>query len=159
MNVSVVVDSPIGPLSVRVDDAGRLCGLDFGARSGCSDPAGATLGVQRQLAEYFAGERKAFDLPIAWPRGTAFQIAVWEQLRRIPYGETRSYGQIAAAIGRPSACRAVGAANGANPIAIVVPCHRVIGAGGGLTGFGGGLPIKRALLDLERSPARLPSLV
>lgn len=106
--------------------------------------------TRRQLAEYLAGERRAFDLPLA-PRGTDFERRVWEALLAIPYGETRSYLEIAAAIGRPAACRAVGRANGRNPIAVVIPCHRVIGSDGSLTGYGGGLPLKRFLLDLENS--------
>jgi methylated-DNA-[protein]-cysteine S-methyltransferase len=104
--------------------------------------------ARRQLGEYLAGERRAFDLPLA-PRGTEFERQVWQALAAIPYGETRSYLEIAAAIGRPAACRAVGRANGSNPIAVVIPCHRVIGADGSLTGYGGGLPLKRFLLDLE----------
>jgi methylated-DNA-[protein]-cysteine S-methyltransferase len=102
-----------------------------------------------QLAEYFAREREVFDLPLA-PSGTPFQRRVWQALCAIPYGETTSYGAIARTIGMPSGSRAVGAANGRNPIAIVVPCHRVIGASGDLTGYGGGLPVKRWLLDHER---------
>jgi methylated-DNA-[protein]-cysteine S-methyltransferase len=102
-----------------------------------------------QLAEYFAGKRRVFDLPLG-PRGTGFQARVWRELTKIPYGETCSYGDIARAVGRPSASRAVGAANGRNPIAIIVPCHRVIGASGELTGYGGGLPMKRWLLAHER---------
>jgi len=101
-----------------------------------------------QLREYFAGTRRHFALALA-PRGTPFQLAVWQVLRAIPYGQTRSYGEIARGLGRPEAARAVGLANGANPLPIIVPCHRVIGADGSLTGFGGGLPIKRALLQLE----------
>ena len=106
----------------------------------------------RQLTEYFDGERQEFDLPLRLS-GTEFQLLVLEELRRIPYGETTSYGAIAARIGRPKAVRAVGAANGRNPIPIVVPCHRVIGAGGDLTGFGGGLGTKEALLRLESEHA------
>lgn len=106
----------------------------------------------RQLTEYFDGERQAFDLPLRLS-GTEFQLLVLEELRRIPYGETTSYGAIAARIGRPKAVRAVGAANGRNPIPIIVPCHRVIGAGGDLTGFGGGLGTKEALLRLESEHA------
>jgi methylated-DNA-[protein]-cysteine S-methyltransferase len=102
-----------------------------------------------QLAEYFAGARTEFDLPLA-PQGTAFQRIVWDQLLAIPYGVTRSYGEVARAIGRPAASRAVGAANGRNPIAIIVPCHRVIGADGTLTGYGGGMSAKRWLLDHEQ---------
>ena len=101
-----------------------------------------------QLEEYFAGKRRRFDLPLA-PRGTEFQRCVWRALLEIPYGRTVSYGELARRIARPSASRAVGLANGANPLPIIVPCHRVIGADGSLTGFGGGLPIKRKLLALE----------
>ena len=104
--------------------------------------------VRRQLAEYFAGRRRDFDLPLA-PRGTAFERQVWEALLAIPYGETRSYAEIARSIGHPDACRAVGRANGRNPIPIVIPCHRVIGSDGSLTGYGGGLDLKRLLLGLE----------
>jgi methylated-DNA-[protein]-cysteine S-methyltransferase len=102
-----------------------------------------------ELAEYFAGARRAFDLPLA-PRGTAFQQRVWDQLRALEYGATASYREIAVRIGAPTATRAVGAANGRNPIPIVIPCHRVIGADGRLTGFGGGLELKRRLLELEQ---------
>lgn len=104
--------------------------------------------VQRQLAEYFAGLRKNFDLPLVLS-GTDFQKRCWQALREIPYGETRSYGDIARAVGSPKAFRAVGMANHRNPIAIIVPCHRVIGSGGSLTGFGGGLDVKAFLLGLE----------
>lgn len=102
-----------------------------------------------ELRRYFAGEHLQFSCPLDL-HGTPFQIAVWEELFRIPYGETRSYADIARAIGRPAAVRAVGAANGANPIAIIVPCHRVIGSNGSLTGYGGGLPTKEWLLAMER---------
>ena len=105
-----------------------------------------------QLREYFAGKRRTFDLPLA-PRGTAFQERVWRALLAIPFGETCSYGDIARAIGRPSASRAVGAANGKNPIAIIIPCHRVIGTSGALVGYGGGLPTKRWLLEHEYTSA------
>lgn len=101
-----------------------------------------------QLQEYFAGLRRVFELPLA-PRGTAFQLRVWQALREIAYGETVSYGELARGLGLAGGARAVGLANGANPLPIIVPCHRVIGADGSLTGFGGGLPIKRALLSLE----------
>jgi O-6-methylguanine DNA methyltransferase len=104
--------------------------------------------AERQLRAYFGGELRQFDLPLDL-RGTDFQLRVWRELESIPYGETRSYSQIAAAIGAPQAVRAVGAANGANPIPIVVPCHRVIGSGGKLVGYGGGLPLKKRLLELE----------
>lgn len=102
----------------------------------------------RQLEEYFAGRRKVFDLPLN-PQGTPFQQKVWRALCAVPYGQTASYGRIAAAVGSPKACRAVGMANHANPIAIFIPCHRIIGSDGSLTGYGGGLDIKRALLALE----------
>jgi methylated-DNA-[protein]-cysteine S-methyltransferase len=108
------------------------------------------LEAAQQLRAYFAGELREFRLPLDL-RGTEFQLRVWRQLLTIPYGETRSYGEIARAMGAPNAVRAVGAANGANPIAIVVPCHRVIGSGGKLVGYGGGLPLKKRLLELERA--------
>jgi methylated-DNA-[protein]-cysteine S-methyltransferase len=104
--------------------------------------------VAAQLAEYFAGKRRDFALPVA-PRGSEFQRRVWEELSRIPYGATISYAELAARIGRPGASRAVGRANGTNPIPVVIPCHRVIGTDGSLTGYGGGMPLKRALLALE----------
>lgn len=108
--------------------------------------------VKRQLAAYFAGERRAFDFPLALT-GTEFQKRVWDTLLMIPFGETRSYGWLAQRIGRPTASRAVGAANGANPIPIIIPCHRVIGSNGALTGFGGGIETKRFLLQHEGAPA------
>lgn len=110
--------------------------------------------ARRQLQDYFAGQRRTFDLPLDF-RGTAFQRRVWSALLTIPYGETRSYGEIARAIGSPDASRAVGAANGRNPISIIAPCHRVIGQNGSLTGFGGGIENKAFLLDLERAPRLL----
>ncbi|MBP6875729.1 MAG: methylated-DNA--[protein]-cysteine S-methyltransferase [Candidatus Eisenbacteria bacterium] len=116
---------------------------------GADDGAAAILKeTQAQLEEYFAGKRRKFDLPLD-VRGTEFQKRVWKELQKIPFGETASYGDIAKRIGRVSACRAVGAANGRNPISIIVPCHRVIGANGTLTGFGGGLEAKALLLDHE----------
>src|SRR4051794_35862789 len=155
------VDSPIGEL-LLVSDGEALCGLSMqgGRRPLRIDPAWSAArepfeAVTRQLGEYFAGERTAFDLPLQ-PHGTDFQRAGWAALRAIPYGETRSYGEIARAVGRPDAVRAVGAANGSNPIAVIVPCHRVIGADGSLTGFGGGLERKRILLDLEQGRVALP---
>jgi methylated-DNA-[protein]-cysteine S-methyltransferase len=105
-----------------------------------------------QLDDYFAGKRRDFDLPLA-PSGTDFQLRVWAALREIPYGETWSYLELATKVGNPKACRAVGLANGRNPIAVIVPCHRVIGADGSLTGYGGGVDRKRLLLDLERTTA------
>lgn len=107
-----------------------------------------------QLGEYFAGQRTTFDLPLE-PDGTAFERSVWEELTRIPYGQTISYGQLAHRLGNPKAVRAVGRANGQNPISIIIPCHRVIGASGQLVGYGGGLDRKRFLLDLEQEPSRL----
>jgi len=107
-----------------------------------------------QLRRYFAGELREFDMPLDM-QGTAFQKRVWDALLKIPYGETRSYGHVANTIGAPKAVRAVGAANGRNPVPIIVPCHRVIGAGGSLTGYGGGLPLKRFLLDLESRHSHL----
>jgi O-6-methylguanine DNA methyltransferase len=111
--------------------------------------------TETQLLEYLSGTRRQFDLPLDL-RGTTFQQIVWNAVTAIPYGETTTYGAIAAHIGRPSAARAVGAANGANPVPVVVPCHRVLGTDGALTGYGGGLPVKRALLALEQT-GRLPS--
>lgn len=105
--------------------------------------------ILHQLKQYFAGNRREFDLTVA-PQGTPFQERVWQELCRIPYGETASYGAIAARIGNPKACRAVGMANSKNPIPIIIPCHRIIGKDGSLTGFGGGLAVKKQLLDLER---------
>ncbi len=152
------VDSPVGPLTL-VAEEGALCGLymqlqrhrpDDG-RFGSPAPEGLEV-VAEQLGEYFAGERRDFDLTLR-AAGSAFQHEVWTALRQIPYGETESYGDLAARIGRPGAARAVGLANGRNPISIVVPCHRVIGADGRLAGYGGGSERKRALLDLERTTA------
>src|SRR4051794_31263728 len=150
--------TPIGDLLLTADDDGALTALHLPNRHG--DTSGLQrddehLGPARaQLTEYFAGERTAFDLPLR-PIGAPFQLRVWEALLEIPYGETTSYGELARRIGAPGAARAVGAANGANPLAIVVPCHRVIGASGALTGYGGGLECKRALLDLEAGRAAL----
>ena len=150
--------TPIGELLLTADDDGALTGVNLPNRH--PDPVGWERDdellepARRQLTEYFAGERTTFDLPLR-PAGAPFQLRVWEALLRIPYGETVSYGEIAREIGHPTASRAVGAANGRNPIAIVVPCHRVIGANGSLTGYGGGLECKRALLDLEVGRAAL----
>jgi methylated-DNA-[protein]-cysteine S-methyltransferase len=142
----MIIDSPVGPLTL-VERDGALTQLSFGAHG--DSPATALLRrAVKQLNEYFAGSRHSFDLPLA-PSGTEFQLACWRALSEIPYGETRSYGEQARHIGRPDRARAVGAANGANPIAIILPCHRVIGADGSLVGFGGGLETKRRLLDLE----------
>lgn len=118
------------------------------------EDATAFADVARQLDEYFAGARRTFDLRLA-PVGTSFQTEVWQALLDIRYGETISYGELARRIGKPAASRAVGLANGSNPISIVIPCHRVIGSNGSLTGYGGGLPIKQHLLGLERGDRRL----
>lgn len=147
-----VTDTPIGELLLVASEAG-LERIEFEGRdrirpaSGQPDPERLKPAID-QLLEYFAGERRQFDLRLA-PRGTPFQLAVWNALLEIGYGQTRCYADIARTIGRPAAVRAVGAANGANPIPVVIPCHRVIGKGGSLTGFGGGLDMKRRLLDLE----------
>ena len=144
------VPSPIGPI-VLVADGDALVGAwlpphDALPEERSGDPV--LERAARQLAEYFEGGRREFDLPLAGP-GTAFQRDVWRELRAIPFGATRSYADVARAIGRPKATRAVGAANGANPLAIFVPCHRVIGRDGRLTGYGGGLEAKRWLLEHE----------
>jgi methylated-DNA-[protein]-cysteine S-methyltransferase len=141
------ISSPIGPLQVSVADDGALTGIAFGAGE-VSDDARFEPAVV-QLSEYFAGERTAFDLTLRPEVGSDFERRVWRELMDIPYGETASYGEIATRIGHPGKARAVGRANGRNPIAIVCPCHRVIGSDGSLTGYGGGLDKKRTLLDLE----------
>jgi methylated-DNA-[protein]-cysteine S-methyltransferase len=144
-------ESPVGPLLLS-GDRRALTGLRF--TDGVTIPRGLRRDdarfaeERRQLGEYFAGERTTFDFPLA-PEGSPFERRVWEALRAIPYGTTTTYGELAARLGTPAAARAVGAANGRNPIAIVVPCHRVIGARGELTGYGGGLDPKRALLAHE----------
>jgi methylated-DNA-[protein]-cysteine S-methyltransferase len=143
-----VIDTPIGPLTTHVDETGAVVGIDFGALDGERYPE-ATAEVDRQLWEYFEGSRTEFDVRLA-DIGTPFQRRVWELLRGIPYGETRSYGQLAAVLGQPGASRAVGRANATNPIPVIVPCHRVIGSTGTLTGFAGGLDAKRWLLEFER---------
>ena len=144
-----IYHSPVGDLQLEYEN-GAVTALKTVKADVQSDNALDALAetVFSQLDEYFAGTRTAFDFPCA-PQGTPFQQKVWAALREIPYGETRSYKQIAEAIGKPKACRAVGMANNRNPIIIVIPCHRVIGADGSLTGYGGGLEMKRALLDLE----------
>lgn len=149
------IDSPVGPLRLAADAAG-LRRIDFlpaagqpAAPAGWVRSATALLPVAAQLEAYFDGSLRAFSLPLA-PEGTPFQQRVWSGLCEIPYGETISYGQLAARLGNPKACRAVGLANGRNPLPIVVPCHRVIGQNGSLVGYGGGLPIKEKLLALER---------
>jgi len=156
MTRHAVLDSPVGPLRLVCDDqATALTGLyltdqrhqpdsaRFGTRDDTVLPA-----AREQLNAYWAGELTEFDVPLTTV-GTPFQVAVWDALRKVPYGSTCTYGDLAAAVGRPTAVRAVGAANGRNPVCIVVPCHRVVGAGGVLTGYAGGLERKRFLLDLE----------
>ncbi len=145
---SRTLPSPLGPLHLRVED-GAVVGLAFvdGPALG-DDPL--LDDAASQLLAYFAGQRRSFELPLA-PQGTPFQRAVWAALGAIPYGQTRTYGQLAAQLGDPGALRAVGRANGSNPIALLIPCHRVIGADGALTGYAGGLDRKRALLELEGS--------
>ena len=172
-----LIETPIDAmpgLCAMVDETGALVELDFlppggaeaavaraeargrrAARAGGAgvvdrvvwDPAAAEEAA-RQLGEYFRRERRDFDLPLA-PRGTPFQLRVWQELQAIPYGATVSYAELAARVGSPGAYRAVGRANGTNPIPVVIPCHRVINVGGALGGYGGGLPVKRALLELE----------
>ena len=153
-----VIDSPYGPLTLVADD-GILCGLYMTEQrhrppEESFGPRDETLfaEAEEQLQAYFSGDLKEFSLELHL-QGTPFQRTVWDQLRKIPYGETRSYGELAAALGNPSASRAVGLANGKNPIGIIVPCHRVVGADGSLTGYGGGLDRKRRLLDFERGTA------
>ena len=148
----MIVDSPLGALRLvaRGDELAGVYLPDRAAPAAAERSSPVLVRAARQLAEYFAGGRRAFDLPLA-PDGTGFQQLVWRTLLAIPYGQTRSYGELARAIGRPSASRAVGAANGRNPLAIVVPCHRVIGASGELTGYAGGMAAKRWLLELEAS--------
>jgi methylated-DNA-[protein]-cysteine S-methyltransferase len=154
------VDSPIGPL-LLVTDGRALTGLyltpwagDEIAADSREEPAHPVLAAAAdQLDAYFAGEREEFDLPLA-PAGTAFQRTVWAELERIPYGDTISYGELARRVGNPNASRAVGLANGRNPLPIVVPCHRVIGADGTLTGYGGGVERKQWLLEHEQAEDR-----
>ena len=155
-----IIDSPLGPLTA-VDDDGALAGLylseqrhlpdaaRFGPRDDTVLPA-----LREQLAAYFAGELRRFDLPLA-AAGTPFQRDVWSALRDVPYGTTCTYGDLAAALGRPTAVRAVGAANGRNPVCLVVPCHRVVGAAGALTGYAGGVERKAWLLAHERGQTTL----
>ena len=145
-----VMASPVGPLRLT-EEGGALTGVYFGGRTAEKEAPTALLReTQAQLEAYFAGSLREFDLPVAFG-GTPFQHAVWEALRQITYGRTSTYGQIAQKIGRPKAVRAVGHAIGRNPISIIVPCHRVIGKDGSLTGFAGGLAVKAALLALEGS--------
>lgn len=159
--LSAVVDSPVGPL-VLTAAGGALVALSMcdeapTGMGSARDAGGVLADAAAQLTEYFAGERTDFDLPLR-PNGSAFHRTVWAALLDIPYGRTESYGDLAARVGRPGAARAVGLANGRNPIGIVVPCHRVVGARGDLTGYAAGLDRKRFLLTLEQrvSGAALP---
>ena len=154
------IESPVGPLLLVGDEGGlRFVLFSKGGRPASPQPdwapdRGLLAEPVRQLAEYFKGKLRAFDVRVA-PVGTAFQRAVWLQLQAIPYGETVSYGELARRLGNPKAVRAVGLANGSNPISIIIPCHRVIGSNGSLVGYGGGLPTKQALLALERGQRTL----
>ena len=156
--ISAIHDSPVGKLTLYSDGA-ALTGIEFEEPKYPLAPAPRgddkiIAQARRELDAYFSGKLKAFSVALQ-PSGTPFQQKVWMALRKIPYGATRSYGQQAQAIGSPNASRAVGLANGKNPIPIIVPCHRVIGASGSLTGFGGGIPRKKYLLDLEQGALAL----
>lgn len=155
---SKIIPSPVGALTLVANDRALVAVLwerenparvRLGETVACRDHPLLCLAAA-QLGEYFAGDRRHFDLPLAF-HGTDFQRATWQELLKIPYGDTRSYAALATALGRPGAARAVGAANARNPISIIAPCHRVIGANGALTGFAGGLAAKQALLALERA--------
>lgn len=155
------LETPIGDLLLAGDEDG-LSLVSFPEGSMRRDPEPEWIYSEkpfaeaaRQLTDYFAGSLKAFDLSLK-PTGTEFQLAVLDELQKIPYGTTTSYGDIAERIGRPKAVRAVGAANGRNPLPIIIPCHRVVGSSGDLTGFGGGLPTKKALLRLEMEHSQFP---
>jgi len=150
-----VFPTAVGPITVVVDVSGAVTelwtsdrGVSLAVKSAYKPDSNAVADARKQIQEYAEGKRRVFDLRLE-PAGTPFQLEVWNQLLLIPYGETRSYGQLAATLGNPNASRAVGRANGTNPISIIIPCHRVIGANGTLTGYGGGLPMKRRLLELE----------
>ena len=166
MTTHVTIASPVGPLTL-VASGGRLTGLymdeqrhlpDWSRFGPAGDAASAPFGAAiEQLGRYFAGELTRFDLPLELA-GTPFQQQVWTALLDIPYGQTATYGELAAGLGKPAASRAVGLANGKNPISIVVPCHRVIGSDGSLTGYGGGIDRKRFLLDLEQGAAAQPGV-
>jgi methylated-DNA-[protein]-cysteine S-methyltransferase len=158
------IETAVGPLRVGVDDQGRLRRATFLSGDHGRDPRrdwadavrnGKAAAAAAQLRQYFAGERRSFDLPLAL-EGSEFQQKVWRALLEVPYGQTASYGEIARRIGMPGRARAVGRANGSNPIPVVVPCHRIIGSDGTLTGYGGGLHIKRYLLELESAAGSLP---
>jgi methylated-DNA-[protein]-cysteine S-methyltransferase len=147
MNGSLIVGTPLGLMTLTERD-GALIAAEFGALAP-NVPSPLLRRAGLELGEYFAGTRRSFTLPLS-PQGTDFQRAVWAALLEIPYGETRSYGEIARAVGKPGAARAVGMANNRNPLPVFIPCHRVIGADGALVGYGGGLEKKRFLLALEK---------
>lgn len=153
------IESPAGRLLLAGDNEGLHClyfqegrGEPYRPPASWHQDARPFVDVTRQLQEYFTGTRRQFELPLK-PEGTPFQLTVWRELQEIPYGKTISYGELARRIGNPSASRAVGLANGSNPISIIIPCHRVIGSNGKLTGYGGGLPNKQMLLNMERENA------
>lgn len=143
-----VYDFPLGKLKISCAEDAVTSVKPAGDEDGKGSPSDLSDEAAKQLSEYFSGKLKAFDLPLKVD-GTPFQKRVWAALREIPYGETRSYKEIAKAIGNPKACRAVGMANNKNPLTIIIPCHRVVGANGALVGFGGGLDMKKWLLELE----------
>lgn len=147
MQFERVVETSVGEITLCADETG-ICAVKFGAQSERTDDSPLLDHAQRELEEYFAGRRRAFSVPLSI-HGTPFQEKVWRALTEIPYGETISYGELARRIGNEKACRAVGMANHVNPIPIIIPCHRVVGANGRLTGYGGGLEIKRILLETE----------
>ena len=163
MTEALTCATPIGELTLESDGTHLTAVLFPGEKSRSLEPVTVLEEMPadhpafgpacRQLDEFFAGQRKAFDLPLK-PLGTAFQLKVWRELLRIPYGQTSTYGELAKKLGNPRACRAVGAANGRNPLPIIVPCHRVIGSNGQLTGFAGGLEVKKRLLELEGALGR-----
>ena len=157
--------TPLGVFSIAVDASGAVVATAFGDEVALRHrfqaghlvrDARAVAEPRREIGEYFAGERRTFTTRLE-PTGTAFQQGVWSALRDIPFGETRSYGQLAARLGKPGAARAIGRANATNPICLIVPCHRVIGADGSLTGFAFGEAIKHRLLALEKIPPRVPA--
>jgi methylated-DNA-[protein]-cysteine S-methyltransferase len=166
MNLFTTMETPIGPL-LLLSDGESLTGVYMEEHARGAQPADdwvedaacvALEMARAQLGEYFAGDRRAFTVPLA-PAGSPFQQAVWNLLREIPYGQTRSYGELARRLGRPGASRAVGSASARNPLSIIVPCHRVVGAKGALTGFAGGLERKEKLLEFERSGQARPAIV
>jgi methylated-DNA-[protein]-cysteine S-methyltransferase len=151
MTFSTRFSSSVGPLTLEGDDF-KLTRLSFGAPAVPQGDAASLSSAAIQLEQYFAGERTEFDLELEL-EGTQFERRVWDEVRAIPYGSTATYAEIAARIGRPGACRAVGRANAMNPVAVVIPCHRVVGSDGSLTGYAGGIEMKRALLELESRAA------